>query len=120
MDTLFIRDIHVEGIIGINDNEKNTQQPIVLSVEVFFVRRELPTGFVDYECLLSTIYAFLGSRAFELMEDLAQELSNNLLAVFNIRRVCVAIEKQATTKRLGVHVGVYLCRCRPRITQSTP
>ena len=87
MDTILIRDLRLEVLIGIHKRERHTPQTVSLDLEiglpgdaVFDSDRVADT--IDYEKVVQRIAALAASGHFRLVETLADRIARLLLDEF--------------------------------------
>jgi len=118
MDKVFIKDLLVRGIIGINDWEREKLQDILINITAFTDTR--PAGAsddladcVDYRTLAKKIQAHAESAGRFTVEALANDLANICLEQTGVLRVIVRVEKPGAV-RFSRSVGVEIERERER------
>ncbi len=98
MDKIYIRDLMVRCIVGINDDERTNRQDvlfnIVLSVDL------APAGAsddfndtVDYRAIKKEVIAMAEGSSFFLIEALAERVAALCLARAGVARVRVTVDK---------------------------
>lgn len=116
MDKVFIKDLLVRGIIGINDWERNTAQDILINVTVFTDTRRVAEAddladSVNYRTLAKRIQSHAETAARFTVEALANDLAAICLDETGVVRVTVRVEKPAAV-RFSASVGVEIERGR--------
>ena len=116
MDTLFIRGLDVDTIIGIYTWERKIRQRISIDLDVRVdITRAANTddvrNAVDYKVLISHVANFISSSRYQLLETLSIQLMRSLFASFAIDWVRIHIEKVGAV-RLAHSVGLELERSR--------
>ncbi len=96
MDTIFIRGLRIDTIVGIYDWERSVRQTIVLDVEMATdIRKAADSQNVgdtlDYHAISLRLAAFIQERQFFLLETLAEHCAELLQREFFIAwlRLCV-------------------------------
>ncbi|MBX2837857.1 MAG: dihydroneopterin aldolase [Gammaproteobacteria bacterium] len=84
MDTIFIRGIAVEAIIGIYEHERVNRQPVIVDLELdtdisAAVQSERVEDALDYESLTNSVEEFIKSSDFQLIETLSEQLAQHIL-----------------------------------------
>ena len=112
MDTILIRDLRVEALIGIHKRERHVPQTLSLDLEiglpgnaVFESDRVADT--IDYEQVALRIAALAASGHFRLVETLAERIARLLLEEFAAPWVRVNAAKigiLANAKFVGVSI----------------
>jgi FolB domain-containing protein len=116
MDQIFIRDLLVRGIIGINDWEREKLQDILINITLYADLR--PAGESD-NLDLSVNYRTITKKAMAHAETVGrftvEALANDLAAICledqNVQKVCVRVEKPGAA-RFARSVGVEIERSR--------
>lgn len=116
MDTIFIRGLHVEAIIGIYEWERRVRQLIVLDVEmVADIRRAALSQNVadtlDYHAISTRLTAFIQEQQFLLLETLAERCAEWLQREFSIAWLRFTVAKP-TAVVSAQSVGVQIERGR--------
>ncbi len=117
MDHIFIRDLLVRGIVGINEDERSNQQDIVINVtmSVDTARAAASDDIADavnYRTVAKAIIAHVEKGSPMLVERLAEEIANLCLAADpRIADVEVDVEKPGAL-RFAESVGVSIHRVR--------
>jgi dihydroneopterin aldolase len=114
MDIIYINDLRIETIIGIYGWERKTRQTVVLDIEMGTdIRKASKTenveDTVNYKLVAERLFEFVGGSEFELVETLAERISDILLNEFNVPWLRLKLNKQGALK--GVRdVGVIIER----------
>ena len=114
MDIIYINDLRIEAIIGIYGWERKTRQTVVLDIEMGTdIRKASMTENVEdtinYKLVAERLFDFVGGSEFELVETLAEQISDILLNEFNVPWLRLKLNKQGALK--GVRdVGVIIER----------
>lgn len=112
IDTVFIRGLHIETIVGIYDWERRVKQSIVLDVEMAADIRKAAASqnvsdTLDYHAIALRLDAFIQEQQFLLLETLAERCAELLQREFNIAwlRLCVT-KPTAVSSAQGVGVQI--------------
>lgn len=110
MDKVFIKDLLVRGIIGVNDWERDKPQDILINITVFTDTRRAAQSddlndCVDYRALAKKIQAHAESAARFTVEALANDLVNICLQEKGVEKAVVRVEKPGAV-RFAASVGV--------------
>lgn len=111
-DTVFIRDLRLQCIVGIHDHERTGLQELVINVimRTDFARAAQSGDLsfsVDYSRVAADIKEYVQTKKALLLETLAYDLSAMILNSYNVREVTVKLEKtQAVENCAGVGVEV--------------
>jgi FolB domain-containing protein len=98
VDKVFINDLVVQGIIGVNDREREVPQAIVINVDLF---TELDhagatddiADCIDYQRVAEKVTAHAESARRFTVESLAADIARIGLAEPGVKRVKVRVEK---------------------------
>ena len=117
MDKVFIRDLKIQGILGIHDWERVTPREIVVNVTLFADTRPAAKSddiadCVDYSALAKKIRAHAERAARMTVEALANDLANLCLEEQKVKRVIVRVDKPGAVAE-AASVGVEVERARP-------
>jgi dihydroneopterin aldolase len=128
-DTIQIRDLGVDCIIGVLPHERTHEQPLVIDLDLALdTRRAGRTGRIvetcDYDRVVVAVRALLHFRRYRLIEAAAEEVAAMVLGQSDVLEgVRVAIRKPHALARYGsAGVGVRIDRARgdfPRRHEST-
>ena len=126
---VFIRDLVLPARIGIHDHERAQAQPVIINVDASVQEAvegadTTTTGtiadVVCYETLTKQIKEVLAGGHTDLVEVLAEEIADRLLADARIIRLRIRLEKpEAIAETAGVGVEIErLSRRDPAISQA--
>ncbi|MEM7810405.1 MAG: dihydroneopterin aldolase [Planctomycetota bacterium] len=115
-DAVFLEDLSVTTHIGVPDEERAQAQELILSVRVGADLRDAAasddvTATLDYDRLCRDIKTLSAARPRKLLETLAAEICDHVLAYPVARRVEVRIVKPAISTA-GERLGVAMTRFR--------
>ncbi len=116
MDQIFIRDLLVRGIIGINDWEREKQQDILINITLFADLRSAGESddlglSVNYRTITKKVMAHAETIGRFTVEALANDLAKICLDESSVERVRVRVEKPGAA-RFARSVGVEIERSR--------
>jgi FolB domain-containing protein len=116
MDKVFIRDLLVRGIIGVNDWERDTPQDILINVIVTTDTRKAGRSdnledSVNYRTLAKKVQAHAERADRMTVEALANDLAELCLQEQGVHKVLVRVEKPGAV-RFAKSVGVEIERSR--------
>jgi len=116
MDKVFIKDLLVRGIIGVNDWERKKAQDILINVTVFTDTSKAGESddirdTVDYSVLAKKMQAHAESVGRLTVEALANDLVKICLEQKGVTRAIVRVEKPGAV-RFAKSVGVEVERSR--------
>jgi D-erythro-7,8-dihydroneopterin triphosphate epimerase len=114
LDRIEIKDLLLRGIVGINDEEREKKQDILVNVVLHADTRETArddslAGAVNYRSVNKAIIALVENSAFFTVEKLAAEIARVALAGAAVPVVTVSVEKPGAL-RFSRSVGVTIVR----------
>ena len=114
MDKVFIKDLRIRTIIGIQDWERETPQEVIVNLTVFTDPRLAKTPddisfCVDYSDLAEKIRAQVEMAQRFTVEALAEDIARLCLNTPGVRKVTVRVEKPQVIPGAG-SVGVEIER----------
>lgn len=115
-DTIFLRGLAVECIIGFIDWERRVKQTVVIDLEMpvdcaAAAARDDVQDTLDYKSVAKRVIAFVEASEFKLVETLAHRLAMLLLDEFGIEWVRLSINKPGAI-RGSRDVGMSIQRAR--------
>ncbi len=117
-DTILIKEISVDCIVGVYPDERKQEQPLKIDVSLGLdFSRIVKTGDLgtscDYDRMTNEIIAFVKFRGFLLLEVAAEELAAMLLRIYtNLATVAVRIAKPNALKGRAEFAAVEIQRTR--------
>jgi dihydroneopterin aldolase len=98
MDIIFISDLRIETIIGIYDWERKVKQTVSLDLEMAAdIRAAAATDSIDdtlnYKAVAKRLIAFVGDSDFQLVETLAEKITEIVIDEFNVSWVRLKLHK---------------------------
>ncbi len=116
MDRVFIKDLLVRGIIGVNDWERETPQDILINLVVYTDTHRVGetddlADSVNYRTLAKKVQAHAETAKRFTVEALANDLASLCLLEQGVLKVLVRVEKPAAV-RFSKSVGVEIERSR--------
>ena len=98
MDTVFVRDLRIDTIIGIYEHERVEKQTVVLDFDMSFdIAKAAVTENIayalNYKILTDTIRAFVESSEFLLIETLAERVAAMIIDDFGVANVKLTLHK---------------------------
>ena len=118
-DRIVLANMRFHGRHGYYDHELLATQPFEVDVELFLnlqpagVDDDL-TKSVDYGAVYEKVRAIVESTTFRLLEAIAEAISHELLADFDVTEVCVRVRKPAVRLSGPLdYAGVEIRRQRP-------
>ncbi|MEM7292010.1 MAG: dihydroneopterin aldolase, partial [Pseudomonadota bacterium] len=97
-DTIFIRDLRVDAIIGIYDWERTTRQTVSIDIDMAAdIRQAAETDDIShtpsYKDVAKRIFAFVEASEFFLIETMAEQIAQIVLTEFPVPQVRVTVHK---------------------------
>jgi FolB domain-containing protein len=116
MDKIIIKDLLVRGIIGINPDERENEQDILINIVLWADTRPAAASddiadAVNYRSIAKRVIEHVEKSADFLVEKLANDIAAMILADFAVQRVVVRVEKPGAL-RFARSVGVEIARGR--------
>jgi dihydroneopterin aldolase len=113
---IFIRDLLLETVIGVHDDERRAPAAVILDLEIELPHERAASSdrlidTVDYGEVILAIRQNLDAGRHRLLEHLAGSVADLIIARFGARRVKVSIAKPGIFKDAG-HVGIVLERLK--------
>ncbi len=117
MDKIIIRDLTVNCIIGINEEERTVKQDVIINVEMSIDlsaagRSDAFADTLDYRELKRRIYKMVSESSCNLIEAMAEKVAGLCLADDRVLSVTVAVDKPGALSHAR-SVAVEITRKRP-------
>ena len=114
MDIIFLRDLRISTLIGIFEWERRVKQTISLDLEMATdIRKAAATDAIDdtlnYKAVAKRVIAFVEASEFQLVETLAERITEIVLNEFNVPWVRLTLNKTGAV-RGARDVGVIIER----------
>ncbi len=115
-DKIYIRDLEIRCIIGVNQDERTEKQDVVINVILFTDTRKAGRtdaleDSVDYKKVKKTILSLVENSEFLLIEKLADEIAKVCLDDTKVQKVNVTVDKPGAL-RYTRSVAVEIVRTR--------
>ena len=115
-DSIFLRGLEVECIIGVNDWERQVRQRVVIDLELPVdcaraAARDDIADTVDYGRVAEAVKGFIGASSFMLVETMAERTAMLLLRDLGVAWVRIQIDKPGAVRGARA-VGIALERTR--------
>ncbi len=115
-DHIDVSDLLVRTIIGVNEDERNNRQDVVINLRLYTSTRDAAASddleqAVNYRTVTKRVIEFAEQSRFHLVETLAEEIARLCLSDPRIERVRVQVEKPGAL-RFARSVGVTIERSR--------
>lgn len=114
MDTIFLRDLRVETIVGVWDWERKIRQTVSIDLEMATdIHRAAASDSLDdtlnYKLVAKRVQQFVAESSFQLVETLAENIAEVVLNDFDVPWVEVRVNKPGAI-RGARDVGVKIRR----------
>lgn len=111
MDTIFIRGLKVEAVIGVYGWERQLPRPLLFDLELGTDFREAAASdhvrdAIDYGAVQQCVQRFVQAQQPALLEALAERLARELFASFPIQRLQMRIHKPGAIPVEDVGVAI--------------
>lgn len=120
-DKIYIRDLALRCIIGVNHDERTEKQDVIINVILFTDTRkagqtDILEDSVDYKMVKKAILSLVEKSTFLLIEKLAEEIAKVCLDDSKVQQVNVTIDKPGAL-RYTRSVAVEIVRTRESYEQ---
>lgn len=105
MDTLNIQALNVSAQIGVHAWEQRIKQQLLIDIAIpsdFSACQDNLTNTVDYDALCQKVTHFVESKAFQLIESVADNVAKFIQEEFKITKLRVAVTKPHAVKNAGL------------------
>lgn len=110
MDIVFIRDLHIDAIVGIYDWERKVRQPVLVNLEMAHdnvkpAKSKNIDDALNYKAVIDRVSAFVVEQKFELVETMAEDIASLLMTEFGVPWLRVSCAKPtviSNAKAVGV------------------
>ncbi len=116
MDIVYIRDLKIDTVIGIFDWERQIRQTVSLDLEMATDNKKAAAtdqikDALDYKAVAKRIINFVESSDFQLVETLAEKITEIVISEFNVPWVKLRLSKPGAI-RGSKDVGIMIERSR--------
>lgn len=117
LDTIFIQNLRVDTVIGVYDWEKQFKQPLFFDLEMLTDIRASAASddlslTLNYKAISDEVIDWVETHTFELIETLAEKLSQELLAHHRgIQQLTLTVKKPQAVGQADT-VGLKITRGR--------
>lgn len=99
MDTIFIRDLVLDAVIGTMEHERTQKQPLLLNIAFSgdfseAGKRDDLTCSVNYREVEENVIFLVENSSFLLLEALAEALAEKILSFERVKEVKITIDKK--------------------------
>jgi FolB domain-containing protein len=113
MDRIFINDLQAFCLIGVNENERNEKQEIVIEIALYLDlrpagRSDILQQTIDYSTLADDIVLLAEQSSYILLEALAENIADRCLVDSRVQQVQVIVTKPMalrSTRGVGVEIN---------------
>lgn len=115
-DSIFLRDLKVETVVGIWEWERQIRQTVTIDLEMAAdIARAAATDDIadtlNYKAVAKRVQEFVGESRFRLVETLAEKIADLVLSEFDVPWINVSVGKPGAIRGARV-VGVTIHRAR--------
>ena len=115
-DSIFLRELKVETIIGVWDWERKIRQTVSIDLEMGAnIRRAAKTDSIDdtlnYKAVSKRVQQFVADSEFQLVETMAEKIAEVVLSEFELPWIQVRVSKPGAI-RGAKDVGVQIHRTK--------
>ncbi len=111
-DSIFLRGLAVECIIGFIEWERRLKQTVVIDLELpvdceHAALTDEVADTLDYKTLAKRVIGFVEASEFKLVETLAERIAGVILAEYGVAWVRISINKPGAirgSRDVGVHI----------------
>lgn len=116
MDSVYIRGLRADAVIGVYDWERNIRQALVIDLELASDNRaaaatDAIAQAVDYDAIAGRVLAYVRDSQFQLIETLAERLAELVMREFGVPWLRIDVAKPGAVKAAD-SVGVVIERGR--------
>jgi dihydroneopterin aldolase len=112
MDTVYIRGLRAEAVIGVYDWERDIRQPLVLHLEMASDNQRAAASdriddALDYAAISSRVLSYIESSEFQLIETLAERIAALVMDEFQVAWLRLQLDKPgavADAETVGVAI----------------
>ena len=114
MDTVFIRQLRADTVIGVYDWERNVRQSVVLDLEMATDNRRAAVSdeigdALDYAAISARVLSFINGSEFQLIETMAEQVAAIVLGEFGVPWLRLRLAKPGAVAQ-AQEVGVVIER----------
>ncbi|MGH8246490.1 MAG: dihydroneopterin aldolase [Gammaproteobacteria bacterium] len=114
MDIIYLTDLRVDAVIGVNDWERCAKQTLILDIEMGAdVNRAAASDdirdTIDYKAVAHRLADFVGNSRFELLETLAERVAELIINEFHVKWCRLRLNKKGAVRHAR-DVGVMIER----------
>jgi len=114
MDTIFLRKLQIETVIGIFDWERKAKQTVFFDIELGTdVQKAAASDHIedalDYKSISKSIIIFVEKSEFQLVETLAEKVADLIMTEFNVPWLRLSLNKKGAIRH-AEDVGITIER----------
>lgn len=114
MDIIYLNDLKIDTVIGIYDWERRIKQTVSFDLEMATDIRKAASSdtiedTLDYKAVAKRLISFVGESEFQLVETLAERVTEIILNEFNVPWVRLRLNKKGAVRYAG-DVGIIIER----------
>ena len=115
-DKIYIRDLLLRCIIGLNDDERRAKQDVIINIVLYTDLREPGRtdrieDSVNYRIVKQEIIPLVEKSSYFLIEKLAEEIAAACLCHEHVQKVRITVDKPSAL-RFSRSVAVEIIRCK--------
>lgn len=116
LDRIHIRDLLVRCIVGVNDDERERKQDVLINITMYAELRRAATtdqigDTVDYKAIKTNVVEMVEGSEYYLIERLAERIADTCLEHGAVQQVDVTVDKPGAL-RFARSVAVSITRRR--------
>ncbi len=112
LDKINLRDIRVKCIVGVNPQERDIKQEVVINLTLYAdlsnaCQSDDLADTVNYKTIQDDVVAMVKASSYFLLEHLAEQIASACLAEQRVQRVCISVEKPAAlhfARTVGIEI----------------
>jgi dihydroneopterin aldolase len=114
MDTIFLRNLQIETIIGVFDWERKTKQAVFVDIEMATDVKKAATSdniddALDYKSISKSIIRFVEKSEFQLVETLAERIADLIMTEYKVPWLRLSLNKKGAIRH-AEDVGITIER----------
>jgi dihydroneopterin aldolase len=114
MDTIYIRNLRADCVIGVFDWERRIRQTVAIDLDLAAdvaraASTDRLTDTVDYKAIAKRVVGYVAQSEFQLVESLAERIAEIVRTEFGVSWVRVRINKKGALRQ-ATDVGVVIER----------
>ena len=114
MDIIYLRDLRIDAVIGVYDWERRMKQTVILDLEMAAdIGKAANSDHIDdalnYKSVAKRLIRFVEQSEFELVETLAERITEIVLGEFNVSWCRLTLNKKGAVRYVR-DVGVIIER----------